>query len=595
MSVGLGIDKKSKYFGLLHKFYNGKPGGFWYFCQAYLSSLFSHFPHGREMIEPQRDMIAQLLDPTTRFLADRRLATMWYRGGGKTTTSDAFAVYLIVGKWYNDQLEAQAAAEGVVFNRNDPAVFLRETRFMVIYSFTEEAAKLRTETIAKCFRDKASFPELVSDFGMLLNPPKSSAKKNIYEQEDMLNDDVMVSRGRLMFNHGVRVVALGMGQAIQGANLGGGRPDFLRFDDPESPLSRDNKVDLFKRNINFITADCYRTLDIWRGRIHVIGTNIAAGCTIDVLTSPTSRWRKNVFPQVSSIVPSSDALMYSDEQVSTDPQRFPMDLIRAEYENAKESELGLLGFLRDRYNISYDPNSIDATKIKFYERGEIVRLRSAYTTDALFQYSGIWKKVKRAVVTLGVDGGGAKAGNNKTALVVSALTEDNELIVLDSYLVNKPSMTMAGDGYFDDIYRTALAHQVKRIVFEAFGGGYGTVFENLVVYIQKLDRERGTRVSSLLAPFTDNSKSKKERAFPVLKTYIESGRFYLPTQDSDVFLKQIKSMTAGGGEDDYIDAVVLSQHDNLIPPPYRNISETPSYKNTNALKKSAMMKKIYGK
>lgn len=560
-------NNESEFIQLLPRFYNGKASGFWGFCRAYLPALFDHFPQGSAMIEPQRDMIAQLLDANTAYLAERKLATMWYRGGGKTTTADAFNIFLIVGKWYNDKREEQAAMQNKPFNRNDASVFLLETRFSVIYSFTEDAAARRTQTIQDCFTNRRKYPQFVNDFGHLLTLKRKERIDNIYEAPDVSADSkIKKSETVLVFNHSVRVEALGMGQAIQGGNIGGVRPDLMRFDDPESPRTRDNKVDLFRRNLDFIANDCYNALDKRRGRIHVIGTNIAPGCTIDVLTT-TSGWRKNVFPHVTEPVPLTREIMYSDAQRETDPQRFPLELVRKEYDNACEISDGLRGFLRDMYNIAYDPTSLDATKIIRYEQGDFEHYKSG--RDNVLVAKRFWHKPKRVSVTIGVDGGGGKAGSNKTAIVASALTEDGELVVLDAMLVNKSPMTESHTGYFDDIYMMIDKYNANACTVEAYGGGYTALYNTLELYMKELDGKRGTLHRYKLTAFNDATKSKKERAFPILKGFIEVGKFYLPAADLDLFVKQIQGLASGGGgEDDYIDAVVLSQHNNYAPTPY---------------------------
>lgn len=584
---------KSRYYAYLNRFYDGTVEGFWLFCKAYLYGLFDNFPCGSKIIEPQADMISKLLDAKTEYLAERKIATMWYRGAGKTTTADAFGIYLIVGKFYNDMMEQEYQAQGLSYNRNHPKVFLKETRFMVIYSFSADAAVRRTQTVQECFTNRRRFPEFVNDFGFLLEyKPSVQNNKNLYEIDDY---DVKIKKSEhtLIFNHGVRVESLGMGQAIQGGQIGGIRPDFVRFDDPENPRSRDNQVDLFRRNLDFIANDCYNAIDKRKGRIHVIGTNIAIGCTIDVLARENSGWKLNVFPHVTTPVPKTREEMFSDNQVPTDPQRFPLKLVRLEYETAEKLQDGLKGFYRDMYNIAYDPNSIDITKIIQYKAQEFQLYQNG--KDNVLVSQTLWNTPKRAFISVGVDAGGAKAGNNKTAIVVSALTEDRKLVILDSLLVNKPAIVNDGKGFFDDIYSIALQYNAAQIVFEAFGA-FSIVFDNLIAYFQKLDNQTHNRLCYKLTPFNDNAKSKKERAFPIIKSFIETDSFYIKDTDTPIFVKQIQNLSAGNGEDDFVDAVALSQYKAYPPHRFTTVaSANPLTPHKPLFNTKSIMERIYAK
>lgn len=587
------MNDKSQYYAYLNRFYDGTVEGFWLFCKAYLYPLFDNFSSGSKIIDPQYDMISQLLDANTQFLAERKLATMWYRGAGKTTTADAFGIYLIVGKFYNDQIEEEYKLKGLIFDRNHPKIFLREARFMVIYSFTSDAAVRRTQTIQECFTNRRRFPEFHNDFGFLLQNKPQTPNKNVYEMEDY---EVKTKRSEhvLIFNHGVRVESLGMGQAIQGGQIGGVRPDFVRFDDPENPRSRDNQVDLFRRNIDFITNDCYNAIDKKRGRIHVIGTNIATGCTIDTLTQPDSGWRHNVFPHVTTPVPKTKEELFSDNQVPTDPQRFPLKLIRLEYQMSEKLQDGLKGFYRDMYNIAYDPHSIDITKIKTFNEEFTLHSNGR---DNILTHNTLWTKPKRAFISIGVDAGGAKAGNNKTSIVVCALTEDKELIILDSMLVNKPSITIDNNGFFDDIYRLAVTYNANQIVFEACGGGFKILYDNLVTYFQKLDNATHNRISYKLISFDDNQRTKQERVFPTLKSFIETEKLYIKAADAPILIKQIQNLSAGNGEDDFIDSIAISQHLCTAPHPFQYAFQptTQSYSYTKPLNTQSILHRIYNR
>jgi hypothetical protein len=166
---------------------------------------------------------------------------------------------------------------------------------------------------------------------------------------------------------------------------------------------------------------------------------------------------------------------------------------------------------------------------------------------------------------MGIDPGGAEQGNNKTAIVLCLRTEDNELIVYKSWLLNKKGQTPDGTGYFDDIYQICKEYKVQHAVFETMTGAYQTVFDSLYAYFVEMDRKTGGRVSTIFNGYSDNQRSKSQRLFPFLKGFIELDHFYFVGRNNedevfDVFDRQVKGLSAGGrSEDDLLDGIYLSQ------------------------------------
>jgi hypothetical protein len=184
-----------------------------------------------------------------------------------------------------------------------------------------------------------------------------------------------------------------------------------------------------------------------------------------------------------------------------------------------------------------------------------------------------WSKPKSIALSIGIDGGGAKQGNNKTAIVCSALTSDDELFVVDALLVNAKTLTPdKKEGYFHDIYRLVQKYKCTNIVFEAMTGGYQNVFEQLEVFFEEQDKLHSARYRTYLMPYRDTEKSKRDRIFPVFKKYIEQEKFYIDEDMFKVFEKQVGALSAGGGgEDDLLDGIYLSLQGVDIPQPFQQM------------------------
>jgi hypothetical protein len=251
-----------------------------------------------------------------------------------------------------------------------------------------------------------------------------------------------------------------------------------------------------------------------------------------------------------------------------DPHRYPLELIKELFANASVDAEGLKGFYRDFFNIAYDPNSLEVHRVKKYHKTAV-----AVDVDRRLLRYVEWSKPKSIYLSIGVDGGGAKQNNDKTAIVCSALTSDDELFIVEALLVNAKTLTPdKKEGYFHDIYRMAMKYQCTNIVFEAMTGGFISLFEQLEVFFEEQDKLHSARYRTYLTPYRDTEKSKRERIFPLLKKYIEQERFYIEEDMFKVFEKQVGALSVGGGgNDDFLDGIYLSQQGVNIPQPFQQM------------------------